>query len=50
MTVSSTDNGGAVEIYNKTGEGIVTIGADEYGNGEVGAWNRKGKGRVWDSQ
>ena len=46
VTLGSTDNGGAIEVYNKTGEGIVSMRADEYGNGEVGAWNRKGKGRT----
>ena len=36
----------AASLFNKTGEGIVDIYADEYGNGLVGAWNRKGKGRT----
>jgi|TARA_B110000116_G_scaffold9916_1_gene8242 hypothetical protein len=35
-----------VQVFNKTGEGIATMKADEYGNGVVGAWNRKGKGRT----
>ena len=30
--------------YNKTGEGVVQMTADEYGNGVVGAYNRKGVG------
>jgi hypothetical protein len=46
----TTSNGGKVEVFNKTGEGIITLETDDYGNGEVGAWNRKGKGRVWRSQ
>ena len=46
----SNENGGKISVFNKTIENIVTIGADDYGNGEVGAWNRKGKGRVWRSQ
>ena len=46
----SNENGGEISVFNKTGEEIVTIGADDYGNGEVGAWNRKGKGRILDSQ
>ena len=29
--------------YNKTGDGAVQPYADEYGNGVVGAYNRKGK-------
>jgi hypothetical protein len=44
--LSGTENGGAIVVFNKTGETIVTLDADEYGNGEVGAWNRKGKGRT----
>ena len=47
---SKTDTGGAIEVYNNTGDGIVTRSADDYGDGEVGAWNRKGEGRVWGSQ
>ena len=35
-----------VSVFNKTDEGIVDLNADEYGNGVVGAWNRKGKGRT----
>ena len=31
---------------HKTGESIVQMYADEYGNGVVGAYNRKGKGRT----
>ena len=41
---------GSIKVFNKTDEEIITLEADEYGNGEVGAWNRKGKGRVWRSQ
>jgi hypothetical protein len=32
--------------YNKTGDGAVQPYADEYGNGVVGAYNRKGEGRT----
>ena len=39
-------NGGYVAVDNKTGEIVVTLEVDEYGNGKVGAWNRKGKGRT----
>ena len=35
-----------INVYNKTGEDVVQMYADEYGNGVVGAWNRKGKGRT----
>lgn len=40
------DDGGYLQVYNKTGEGVVEAYADEYGNGLVGAWDRKGKGRT----
>jgi hypothetical protein len=46
LELGGTDSGGAIYIYNKMGEGIVTLKADENGNGEVGAWNRNGKGRT----
>ena len=44
--LSATDTGGIVEVFNKTGETIAHLAAYEYGNGKVGAWNRKGKGRT----
>ena len=44
------ENGGYIVVYNKTGEGVVELRIDDYGNGEVGAFNRKGKGRVLDSK
>ena len=50
VALVATPNGGAIEVTNKTGEGIIQLSADDYGNGEVGVWNRKGKGRVWRSQ
>ena len=46
LTADSDDTGGFVSVYNKTGERIVEMYADDYGNGVVGAWNRKGKGRT----
>ena len=42
----SGDTGGLVQVYNKTGEDVVHMYANDYGNGVVGAWNRKGKGRT----
>ena len=42
-------NGFFFEGFNKTGEGVVQLYADEYGNGVVGAYNRKGKGRTLES-
>ena len=38
-------NGFMFEGYNKTGEVVVQLKADDYGNGLVGAYNRKGNGR-----
>ena len=46
----ATSDGGAVFVNNKTGERMISLQGDGYGNGEVGVWNRKGKGRVWRSQ
>ena len=46
VRLGANDAGGFIIVTNKTGEAIVTLMADEYGNGEVGAWNRKGKGRT----
>ena len=46
VELSATDNGGYIEVSNKTGEFIAEMSADEYGNGRVGAWNRKGMGRT----
>jgi hypothetical protein len=40
------NSGGMIMVYNKTGEVIAQMYADEYGNGLVGAFNRKGKGRM----
>ena len=33
------ENGGSVTVHNKTGEEVVQIYADEYGNGVVGAYD-----------
>jgi hypothetical protein len=46
----SGEYGGAIGVTNKTGEQVVTLGADVYGNGTVGAWNREGKGRTLTPQ
>ena len=50
LTLGDTENGGAIDVLNKMGEVIITLQADDYGNGEVGAWNRNRKGRILDSQ
>jgi hypothetical protein len=44
VDLTSGENGGMIVVHNKTGEEIVQMGADEYGNGVVGAYNRKGDG------
>ena len=38
--------GGRLNIVNKTDETVVQLKADEYGNGYVGAFNRKGMGKT----
>ena len=43
---SRTGNGFVFRGLNKTGEVVVQPHADDYGNGVVGAYNRKGKGRT----
>jgi hypothetical protein len=35
VDLSSTPNGGLVQVFNKTGEGIATMKADEYGKGRT---------------
>jgi len=47
---SHNDTGGVLYLRNKTDEAVVTLQVDAYGNGEVGAWNRKGKGRTLTPQ
>ena len=43
---SASANGASLTLANKTGESVVQIHSDEYGNGVVGAYNRKGVGRT----
>ena len=43
---SKSVDGFYIEGYNKTGEMVVRLKADDYGNGVVGAYNRKGYGRT----
>ena len=40
------DSGGSLRVLNKTGEIACTLAVDEYGNGRLGAWDRKGSGRT----
>ena len=49
VALGANENGGAVAVSNKTGEGVVQMHVDEYGNGVVWAGNRKGKGRTLES-
>ena len=46
VDLSSNDNGALIDVFNKKGEGIAQMGADEYGNGVLGVYNRKGIGRT----
>jgi len=46
VKLNANDSGGLATIFNKTGEFIVQLTADDYGNGVVWAGNRKGKGRT----
>ena len=46
LTATTDDTGGLLRVFNKTGEEVVQLHADEYGNGMVGAYNRKGMGRT----
>jgi len=43
VQLSSTTNGAIVAVYNKTGEDIVNLFADEYGNGAVSVHNKTGE-------
>ena len=40
----------SIYVAKDKNEVIISLMADDDGNGEVGAWNRKVKGRVWRSQ
>ena len=46
IAVGGGENGFYLEGFNKTGEGVVQLSVDDYGNGVVGAYHRKGKGRT----
>jgi antitoxin component YwqK of YwqJK toxin-antitoxin module len=46
VKLNAYENGGIVAVYNKTGQLIAKMEADGYGNGLVGAYNRKGEGRT----
>jgi hypothetical protein len=42
--------GGRLGIFNKTGEQIAVIAPNKEGKGVLGLWDRKGKGRIYDSK
>lgn len=46
ITLQGTGDGGHIEVRNKTGEPVCVLRVDEYGNGEIGAFDRNGKGRT----
>ena len=49
VDLTASPNGGLVEVFNTAGEDVVQMYADDYGNGVVGAYNRKGTGRTLES-
>jgi len=50
LTILDNENGGVIKLFNKTGDEIVQLLVDEYGNGFIGVWDRKGKGRTLTPQ
>jgi len=46
VSLHSLERGGYIGINNKTTEEVISLEVDEYGNGKIGAWDRKGKGRT----
>lgn len=44
--LSANGDGGVAQLVDKSGEATVKIYADERENGVVGAYNRKGEGKV----
>ena len=46
VDLTASPNGGLVEVFNTAGEDVVQMYADDYGNGVVGAYNRKGDRRT----
>jgi hypothetical protein len=43
VSLSSSPNGGGIQVYNKIGEEIAMMVANEYGNGVVATHSAKGK-------
>ena len=46
IELGATNNGGAIGVQNRTGQRVCTMMADEHGDGQIGAWDRKGEGRT----
>jgi len=46
VELSSRDGDGHLVVHNRTAEPVCTMEVDEYGNGKLGVWDRKGKGRT----
>jgi hypothetical protein len=46
VTLGATHTGGGVWVKHRIGEDIATMKVDDYGNGVVVAYNRKGKGET----
>ena len=44
--MSAVGDGGANAVFNTTGNPIIDLRLDEYGNGVVGAYSRKVTGRT----
>jgi hypothetical protein len=46
VLLGAEEAGGVLHVLNKIGERVAGISTDDDGNGYVGAFNRKGKGRT----
>ena len=44
--VDAAGNGGIVDLYNRSGQGVVQMSCDPQGSGMVGAYDGKGQGRA----
>jgi len=50
VSLGGNENGGMLLVSNKAGKPVCSMQVDDYGNGVVGAWNRKGEGRTLNSK
>jgi len=46
FSLSESEEGADLQIFNKTGETVCSLMVDEHGLGKIGAWDRKGNGRT----